>query len=162
MRVEQKKTIIIARVIGSLLHSYEDKEKTAIHKKIEARVQKGFNGQIKKHRVDKVKVAVDIGKELWFATIDHFSKEAYTIEASNMILRLLERDTKALGKQYGLNKGIMGKWAKPMKKSDAAEIEARTKEIVEYLMNLINERLGIVEEKKIGLMERIKASKETI
>lgn len=155
----QQRTIILGRIIGSMLSTYQPHEKTKTHKELELRILKGLKQQIKKWGKKDVFATVALGKEVWYESIDHFEANNITIEASNLVLRVLNEDEKNLGKAYGLNKGIIGRWAKPMRRPDAAELEQKTGEVVRHLLSLVNSKLGIEEVKKPSVLNRIRWAK---
>ena len=159
MNNQQIKTVVLGRIIQSMFMSYTPTEKTKLHKQIEIRLAKGLKRQNKKHGSEAIREAVILGKKVWFAAIDHYDGEELKIEASNMVLRILDKDEKNLSKIYGLNKGIVGKWANPLRRPDAAEIEANTGKIVDYLMKDLNSKLGITEEKKPSVLDAIRWAK---
>ena len=161
MTNQNKKTVILARVISSMFNSYKDDEKTRVHKEIQVKIQRGYAKSLKKYGVIDVKETIELGKQVWYDTIDNFQgEENITIEASSLILNLVAEDEKALGKNYSLNKGILERWATSTRREDALEIEESTRVITSYLINLINFALGIESKKKPSVLAAIRWSKQ--
>ena len=161
MTSEQKRSLILASIIGTIFASYRDDERTKLHDELHRRIGKGIRKQVKLYSETAVKVvAHEEGKDVWRSAVDHFAEREITIEASSCILAIWNLDEKALSKHYGLGAGKIGRWAKPSKRSDAAELDKASREVAKYVFNAVNELYGIEVEEKMSVMERIRLSKE--
>lgn len=125
------------------------------------RIGKGVSKQVKLHGTDAVKiVAHNEGNKIWGAAVDHFTEQQITIEASSCVLAIWNLDEKALSKHYGLGAGKLGKWAKPSRREDAAELEKASREVARYVFNAVNKLYGIEVEEKLSVLERIALAKD--
>ena len=161
MTTKQKRSLILASIIGTLFSCYEEDEKTKLHDELHARIGKGIRKQVRlygEHRITQI--AHDEGQTIWRRAVDHFAEREITIEASSCILAIWNLDEKALSKHYGLGAGKLGKWARPSKRSDAAILEKSSNEVARFVFYAVNELYGIEEEKKISVLERIRLAKE--
>lgn len=162
MTPEQKRTLILASIIGTIFSNYEEDEKTKLHKEIHVRIGKGIRKQVKLHSKEEVVVvAHHEGNDIWRKAVDHFAERQVTIEASSCILSIVNLDEKALSKHYGLGAGALAKWAKPCRRSDALELEKAGNEVAKYIFDAVNELYGIEVEEKISVLERIRLAKES-
>ena len=57
--------------------------------------------------------------------------------------------------------GDLGKWSTPTKRADAVELENNTGEVAKYLVDTVNKVLGIVEVKKMSVMDRIALTRKS-
>lgn len=163
MTQKQKASLIYASIIGTLFATYDDEEKTRLHHKLHTRIGKGIRKHVKLFGEDAVRVvAHDHGNKIWGAAVDHFREKEITIEASSCILAMVHLDEKALSKHYGLSAGLLSRWAKPCKRSDARELEKAGNEVARYVFNAVSELYGIEVEKKMSVLERIKLAQETV
>lgn len=156
MTNNKSKTIILASVIGTLLDTYEANERTKLHEEIRGRIGRGMRSLSK--GVDGMEALIKCikdGHAVWENTIHYFAERNVTIEASALILSLWNMDDKQLGKLFNLNKGIVGKWAKPTRREDARELETTSREVGKYINTQINELYGIVVPEKKSILERL-------
>ena len=162
MTAEQKRSLILASIIGILFGCYREEEKTKLHKELHTRIGKGIRKQVKLFGEPSVtKVAHDEGQTIWRSAVDHFAEKKIIIEASSCVLAMWNLDEKALSKHYGLGAGKLGKWAKPSRRKDAAELEKSGNEVAKFVFDAVNELYGIEEEKKMSVLERIQMMKES-
>ena len=162
MTQKQKRTLILASIIGTLFACYDEDEKTNLHNELHSRIGKGIRKQAKLFgEAGVTQVAHKEGNAIWGSAVDHFRDEGISIEASSCVLAIVNLDEKALSKHYGLGAGKLGKWAKPSKRSDAAELEKSGNEVAKFVFDAVNELYSIQEQKKIIVLERIRMSKET-
>lgn len=161
MDVKQKRTLILASIIGTLFGCYDDDEKTKLHKELHARIGKGIKSKVKVFGEKAItKVAHDEGQMIWKKAVDHFADGRITIEASSCILSIVNLDEKALAKHYGLGAGKLGKWAKPSRREDRVELEKASNEVAKFVFDAVNELYGIEVEKKMSVLERIAQSRK--
>lgn len=155
----KRRSLIIATLIGTMLDSYDNEDKTKLHRELQVRIRKGIERYKKQHSKANALALIMIGDRVWKRAIDFFKEKEIYIEASNLVLRFWIEDEKNLSKYYGLGKGKIGEWAKPYKGENAYELEKATGAVVDYLMREINTELGIVTQEKISVLERIKGSR---
>ncbi|MDM5264772.1 hypothetical protein PF327_11255 [Sulfurovum sp. XTW-4] len=156
MTPNQKKSLILASIIGTLFATYDKKEQTRLHKEIHVRIGKGIRKQVDIHSKEEVIFVAHVqGNGIWKQAVDHFAERKITIEASSTVLALVNLDEKALSKHYGLGAGILAKWAKPCRRSDALELEKAGNEVAKYVFNAVNELYDIEVEEKMSVLERI-------
>lgn len=161
MRSNQKRSLILAGIIGTLFATYEENEKTQLHKELHTRIGKGVRKQVKLFGKKKItQVAHNDGNTIWGSAVDHFAEQKITIEASSCILSMVNLDEKALSKHYGLSAGKLGKWAKPSRREDASELDKASREVARFVFDEINKLYNIKEDKKISVLERIRLAKE--
>jgi hypothetical protein len=161
MTNKQKRTLIIASIIGTLLACYREDEKTKLHRVLHLRIGTGTGKFVKQHGKDIVeKVAYSEGNSLWREVVDYFADKERTIEASACVLQLWNKDEKQLGKYFGLSRAKIGRWASPTKRKDAVELERNSRDVADMVFDKINKLYGIEVEKKMGLMERIALNKQ--
>lgn len=163
MTKEQKRSLILASIIGTLFACYADDEKTKLHDELHRRIGKGVRKQVRLFGEDAVKVvAHNEGNKIWGEAVEHFKERGITIEASSCVLALWNLDEKPLSKHYGLSAGKLGTWAKPSTRSDAAQLEKAGNELARYIYNTVNTLYGIETVQKLSVLERIKKAKEEI
>jgi len=161
MTIKQKRSLILASIIGTLFACYDDKEKTKLHDELHARIGKGIRKQVKLYGEKRItQIAHDEGQVIWKSAVDHFAKDKITIEASSCILAIWNLDEKALSKHYGLGAGKLGDWARPSKRSDAVALEKASNAVARYVFDAINKLYGIEVEKRISVLKRIQIAKE--
>jgi len=161
MKNTQKRTLILASIIGTLFGNYDEDEKTKLHKELHARIGKGIRKTASKYTRKIVEeVAHNDGNMIWKKAVDHFKKDKITIEASSCILAIWNLDEKALTKYYGLGAGKLGKWAKPSTRHDAVELEQNGNKVARFIFNEVNTLYSIEVEKKLSFMERLELSRK--
>ncbi len=131
----KRRSLIIATLIGTMLDSYDDADKTKLHKTLQVRIRKGMERYKKNNGKAEAMALVIIGDRVWKRAIDHFKVKEVYIEASNLVLRLWMEDEKTLAKDYGLGKGKLGEWAKPYNGEKAYELEKATGEVVDMIFD---------------------------
>ena len=151
MTPKNKRALIAASIIGSLLNAYEKQERNKIHETLRLRAKKGIRRSVAKYGQEAID-AINLGDKVWKSAIDNF-KLTY-IEASAFILLLSYKDSKLLSRDYDLGQGILGQWAKPSKAENAVELEANTSEVCRFIFDEINRHLGI-EEDRTSIMEKL-------
>lgn len=160
MDIKQKRTLILASIIGTLLGCYDEREKTKLHKQLHARIGKGIR---KKANQYSKKIVIDIahdeGQVIWQKAVDHFKENEITIEASTCVLSIWNLDEKALTKHYGLGAGKLGEWAKPSKREDRVELEKASREVAKFVFNEVNKLYDIEVEEKMSVLERIEQAR---
>jgi len=160
MNPKQKRTLILAGIIGTLFACYEESEKTALHRLLHKRIGVGTRRMVKRYgSAVVVQVVHEEGNAIWKDSVDHFSEQKITIEASACVLALLNIDDKALGKHFGLSRAKMGLWAKPTRRADAVELDKQSRAVAKYVELKINALYGIETEKKMSVMERIEMAR---
>lgn len=156
MDVKQKRSLILASIIGTLLGCYEEEEKTKLHNELHARIGKNIRKKVKIFGEKLItKVAHDEGQMIWKKAVDHFAERKITIEASSCVLAIWNLDEKSLTKHYGLGAGKLGQWAKPSKRDDALELEKASNEVAKFVFNEVNKLYEIEVEEKMSVLERI-------
>lgn len=162
LEAKQKRTMIFAGIIGTLFSCYDENEKTRLHHELHGRIGKGFRTKVRKHgKAYVTKVGHDDAGAVWKEAVDHFAARKITIEASACVLSLWNLDEKMLEKHFGMNAIKIGKWARPSRREDRVELEKASREVARYVFNAANKLYGIEEEKKMGVLERLKMMKET-
>ena len=162
MTCEQKRTLILAGIIGTLFACYDEDEKTRLHRELHARVGKGIRAMVKRYGEDPVNAVVsDDANALWGECVDHFAEQKITIEASTCVHAMVLLDEKALAKGYGLSHGKMSKWGKPCTHEDAVVIERASMDVARDVWKRINALYEIKEEKKMSVMERIELARKS-
>lgn len=157
MTVKQKRSLILASIIGTLFSCYEEDEKTKLHNELHTRIGKGIRKQVKLFGEPSVtKVAHDEGQTIWRSAVDHFAEKKIIIEASSCVLAIWNLDEKALSKHYGLGAGVLSRWAKPSRRKDAYELESAGNEVARYIFKKINELYEIREADRTPVLERIR------
>ncbi len=161
MTTEQKKTLIIGSIIGTMLATYSKEERTRLHNTLHAGVGKGVRACVKRHsKAEVIQVSHVDGNDLWADAVDHFKREQITIEASSTILFLVDLDEKNLAKYYGLSRSKLSRWAKPCRREDAKVLEDNGRRVAKHVDSAINLLYGIEIEEKVSVMDRIKLMKE--
>ena len=163
MTEKQKRTLILASIIGTLFSCYDDDEKTRLHLELHKRIGVGVRKWVKQYGEDTVtQVAHVDGAGIWKDAVDHFADKKITIEASACVLSLWNLDEKSLAKHFGLGAGKLGKWAKPSRREDRVELEKASREVAKYVYAKINDLYGIKEEKKMSVLEMIAAARKSV
>ena len=161
MNANQKRTLMLAGIIGTLFACYDEDEKTRLHKELHARIGKGVRKMVKRYGKQAViDVSHTQGNVVWGDAVDHFAERKITIEASACILELWAKDEKALAKHFGLSSGKLEKWQVPTTREDAVYLEGCSREVANYVWSKINALYGIEESKKMSVLERIAAHKK--
>lgn len=161
MNKNQKRSLVLASIIGTLFDTYEEENQTKLHKELHARVGKGIRKKASSYTKELVVEITHIdGKKIWDKAVDHFKKNGISIEASHCVLAICNLDEKALSKHYGLGKGVLEKWAKPCRREDAKELEQNSNEVAKFVFNEASEFYGIEIEKKMSVMERIEKARK--
>lgn len=152
MTSREKKSLVLAGIIGSLMGTYDDNEKTKLHKKIQLKIRKSINLSHKKYRQESINTVM-LGDKIWKKTVDHFAGKETTIEASNLVVRLVIKDENLA--KYGFSRKTLEKWAKPCYRADAKELELATAEVVKFIISECNTVFGIEEVKVMPLGDRL-------
>lgn len=161
MNTKQKRSLILASIIGTLFNCYDDDEKTKLHNELHSRIGKGIRKQVKLYGTKCItQVSHDEGQSIWKSAVDHFAEQKITIEASSCILSLVNLDEKSLSKHYGLSAGKLGQWAKPSRRNDRIELEKNSNAVAKFVFNAVNELYGIEEERKLSILERLNFMKK--
>ncbi len=156
MTPKQKRTLILGSIIGTLFACYDDDEKTRLHNELHSRIGKGVRCQVRAFSQETViNVAHEEGGKIWADTVDHFADKHITIEASSCILALWNLDEKALTKHYGMSAKLLGTWARPSRREDAAELEKQSNNVARFVFNAVNDLYGIEEKQKLSAMDKI-------
>lgn len=156
MNTNQKRTAVIASIIGTLLNCYEQKEQTALHRELHSRIGRGIRKQARKHSIAELMIVTyKDGSAIWEDAVGHFSEKEITIEASACVLSLWNMDEKRLTSDYGLSAKKIGEWAKPSKRENRRELELASREVAKYVWQAVNKLYGIEEEKKVSILERL-------
>jgi len=156
----QKRTLVLAGIIGTLFACYEEGEKTRLHKELHARIGTGVRKMVKKYSEEKVVQVVHMeGNAVWKDAVDHFAEEKITIEASSCVLSLWAKDEKALAKHFGMSKSKLGDWARPGTREDAVALEQASLAVATYVWEKISALYDIELEKQMSVMERIEMAR---
>lgn len=156
MNPNQKRSLVLASIIGTLFACYDQDERTRLHEELHSRVSKGIRKQSKLFGSDVVtQVIHKTGEKIWRETVDHFTERKITIEASYTILSIVNMDEKALSKHYGLSAGKLGKWAKPTLRDDRLALEQTSKEVADHLYQKISKHYGIEVVQSESVLEKI-------
>ncbi len=162
MTSKQKRTLVLAGIIGTLFACYEEEEKTRLHRELHARVGKGIRAMVKRYGEDAVNAVVgDDANTLWGACVDHFTEQKITIEASTCVLAMVNLDEKVLAKWYGLSKSKLGNWAKPCTREDAVVLERASVDVAKEVWKRINASYEIETVKQMSVMERIELARKS-
>jgi hypothetical protein len=81
MTPKQKRSLVMASIIGTLFGCYDDDERTRLHDELHSRIGKGIRKQVKLFGKECiVKVSHDEGNAIWKDSVDHFADKQITIE----------------------------------------------------------------------------------
>lgn len=152
MTAKQKRLIVLANLIGSILRTYQKKETTRALEELRLRLRKGMTKQFKKYGKEALD-AIDVGDDIWTAAIEEF--KLTSIEASTFVLEMSFIDEKGLSKHFGLGKGKLAEWAKVNRKiENPEEMEANSRKVAKFIKAELNKIFGI-EEKELSFKERL-------
>lgn len=162
MTTKQKRTLVLAGIIGTLFACYDEDEKTRLHKELHQRIGVNTRKWVKKYGQEAVvQVVHDEGNVIWGNAVDHFAEQKITIEASSCVLALWNRDEKMLSKYFGLSAAKLGKWAKPSRRSDAADLDSNSRHVAKYVFDAVSELYGIEVVEDLSVMERISLARKS-
>ena len=156
MTPKQKRTAVLAGIIGTLFACYDDDEQTRLHKELHSRIGVGTRKMVKQFgESEVVQVIHTEGNAIWKDAVGHFAEQEITIEASSCVLALCSLDEKALFKQFGMSKAKLSKWASPSRRSDAVELEKSSMEVARYVFAKVSELYGLEVVRKVSVLEQI-------